>query len=633
MNDRPVPVAGLVRRARAGDPDAWSALVTEFQDVAAALAAGWSGDWAVAEDIAQDAFISAFLHLDDLADPQAFPAWFKQVVHSATTRRLRGERRTTAPSAADGTSATDPQDVVAERDEAQRLHLAVESLPERERAVVALHYLARLPYPNVAELLGISVSAAKKRALSARRRLKEQLPMAIDALSSARPSRDERLRDSVALFIAIRRHDHDRLRALLARRPDLAAATESWSKDEAMQVGLPHAERGTPLVRAVETGDLELVRVVLSAGAPTGQACGCAGAESALWTAVLSGNTGITRLLLAAGADPNAAAFAGATPLIVAAQRGHEAIAELLLTAGADPATRDAGGRTAADWSTGRRAGSADRRPNETLTTGVRAVDLFAPIRRGSTQWWPAAWELGQFALLTQIARALEPAALWQIGFATGPYDEESGQQWRRQFPVDTTLRITPEAPNAAERRARFEASVRAVTDAPGDKIVMVLTSPGHQHDVTVAVAQLVDEPSVLTTIVIEPATRDARDARSHRPEGFDAQVSFDPWRAARQLWPAVDALETTVDAYPSARHEHLADTARQVAQRYRAVDPHLELRDPSCYPEPVLAERAQAMHRYLAQPFALWEHRTGRPGESTSYNELLETVETLLRK
>ena len=89
-----------------------------------------------------------------------------------------------------------------------------------------------------------------------------------------------------------------------SRRPDLATATESWSKDEAMRAGLQHAEHGTPLVRVVETGDLELVRVVLAAGAPTGQACGCAGAESALWTAVLSGDTEITKLLLAAGWAP-----------------------------------------------------------------------------------------------------------------------------------------------------------------------------------------------------------------------------------------------------------------------------------------------------------------------------------------
>ena len=265
--------------------------------------------------------------------------------------------------------------------------------------------------------------------------------------------------------------------------------------------------------------------------------------------------------MLAAGADPNAAAFAGATPLIVAAQRGHDEITELLLAAGADPATRDAGRRTAgglvdpaAGWIC-RPAAEPDVDHGHPRGRSLRADPA------GQHAMVAAAWELGQFALLTEIARAIEPAELWEIGFATGPYDEESGRQWHRQFPVDTTLRITPEAPNADERRAQFEATVLAAIRAAGDKIVMVLTGPGHRHDVTVAVAQLVDEPSVLTTIVIEPATRETRDARSRRPEGFDAQVSFDPWHAARQLWPAVDALETTVAAYPSPRHEHLADS------------------------------------------------------------------------
>jgi len=52
---------------------------------------------------------------------------------------------------------------------------------------------------------------------------------------------------------------------------------------------------------------------------------------------------------------------------------------------------------------------------------------------------------------------------------------------------------------------------------------------------------------------------------------------------------------------------------------------------DPATYAEPRLAAGAQELHRYLAQPFHLWEHVTGRPGESTPYDELLETVEALL--
>ena len=51
--------------------------------------------------------------------------------------------------------------------EAATVRAAVERLPEGERCVVALHHLAGMPYAEVAAFLGITVSAAKKRAWSA----------------------------------------------------------------------------------------------------------------------------------------------------------------------------------------------------------------------------------------------------------------------------------------------------------------------------------------------------------------------------------------------------------------------------------------------------------------------------------
>lgn len=56
-----------------------------------------------------------------------------------------------------------PEDLAVAASEAAQVRAAVERLPEGERCVVALHYLAGLPYAEVAPFLGISVSAAKKR--------------------------------------------------------------------------------------------------------------------------------------------------------------------------------------------------------------------------------------------------------------------------------------------------------------------------------------------------------------------------------------------------------------------------------------------------------------------------------------
>lgn len=629
--DAGLTVADLVTRAQSGDRDAWAALVTEFHDVATGLAVGWSGDRTAADDIAQEAFTTAFEHLGDLVDPQAFPAWFVAVVRSAANRRLRRERVASAlPVAA--APQRDPLDVVVSDDETQRLRDAIEHLPGHERSVVTLHYLAGLPYSRVADVLGISVAAAKKRAFSARQTLKEVLPNSVAMLAAAPPPA-RALSDPVALFRAIRLRDHALTRELLARNPDLVGATEAWSQDDAMAFGLQNAEGAHPLVRAVQTGDLDLVALILDAGAEPGEPCGCVGGETALWMAALVGDPDMVSVLLAADADPNAPAFAGATPLAVAAQRGHHDVVRLLLAAGADAARPDAGGSTPADWSIARRIASRPAPPAASLATGVRALDLLAPIRSGSVQWWPAAWELGQFALLTELVAAIAPDEFWQIGFATGPYDAESGRHWNARFPLATKLHLTAAGRSPANRRTDFETSLLALDRARGEKVVMVLTAPGHHHDVTLAVAALADDPRVLTTIVIEPATNDAAVPQPARPEGFDAQVAFDRSRALRHLWPAIDPLTTSAATYPTDTHRQLAESARALVERYRAVDPTLELLDPDSYQQPDLAARAQRLHRYLAQPFRMWEHVTNLPGESTPYDELIDTIADLLRR
>jgi RNA polymerase sigma-70 factor (ECF subfamily) len=628
-----VPIAELVSRAQAGDRDAWTALVAEFADVATGLAFGWSGDRTAADDIAQDAFVTAFERLGDLVDPQAFPAWFITVVRSAASRQTRRDARAfpTSTSPAAAASDPDPLDHVVADDEAARLRDAVEHLPDHERSVIALHYLAGLPYARVAVLLGIGVSAAKKRAFSGRRRLKELLPSSVATLAAARPS-TRRLPDAIALFLGIREGNRALVRELLVRDPGLVAATERWSQHEAMELGLQNAEHATPLVRAVQTGDAELVRLLLDAGADPDARCGCARAETALWMAALIGDCEIATVLLDAGADDDATAFAGASPLAVAAQRGHHDVARVLVAAGADPSLPDAGGRTAADWATARRT-SARRLPaSDLLATGVRALDLFAPVHRGSVQWWPAAWELGQFALLTEVVAAIAPDEFWQIGFATGPYDAESGRQWIEQYPLATTLRLSPDGRSPAVRRADFENRLLELDRTPGEKVVMVLTAPGHRHDVSLAVARLADDPRVLTTIVIEPATKAVAPPQTRRPEGFDAQVAFDGRRALRRLWPAIDPRTTSTGTYPSDRHRGLAESSRTLLDQYRAVDAQLELLEPHAYPQPEPAARAQRLLRYLAQPFRLWEHTTNLPGESTPYAELIDTIDALLR-
>ncbi len=63
--------AELVERVRSGDREAYGSLVSRYQGHVYGLAYSLVDDWAEAQDIAQDAFVRAYLNLDQLQDPRA----------------------------------------------------------------------------------------------------------------------------------------------------------------------------------------------------------------------------------------------------------------------------------------------------------------------------------------------------------------------------------------------------------------------------------------------------------------------------------------------------------------------------------------------------------------------------------
>src|SRR6476660_4236067 len=82
----------LVANARAGDVDAFTALVERYRHPALRLAYGIAGD--EAEDAVQDAFVKAFRKLDSFRPGSAFRPWlFTIVANEARNRRRSMSRR------------------------------------------------------------------------------------------------------------------------------------------------------------------------------------------------------------------------------------------------------------------------------------------------------------------------------------------------------------------------------------------------------------------------------------------------------------------------------------------------------------------------------------------------------------
>lgn len=127
----------------------------------ALLRAAWllAGDWAAAEDLVQTAFERTWPRWARLGDDQQRRAYLHRVL---TNAYLRGRRRKWTGEVAVGDlpqpAGCDESDTLALR---AGLLTAVRRLPPRQRAVIALRYLADLTEPQTATAMGCSVGTVK----------------------------------------------------------------------------------------------------------------------------------------------------------------------------------------------------------------------------------------------------------------------------------------------------------------------------------------------------------------------------------------------------------------------------------------------------------------------------------------
>lgn len=168
----------LVDRARGGDVDAFGAIVERFQDMALAYAYSILGDFHLAEDAAQDAFIDAYRVLDALREPDAFPGWFRKVVFKHCDRIRRGKRLQTVPleSVVEvESSEPGPAAIVERREMRDAVLQAISSLPDNERTVTTLFYINGYTQKDIAEFLEVPVTTVNNRLRASRTRLKERM--------------------------------------------------------------------------------------------------------------------------------------------------------------------------------------------------------------------------------------------------------------------------------------------------------------------------------------------------------------------------------------------------------------------------------------------------------------------------
>lgn len=213
-------VADIVAAVRNGEREAFNELVRRFQDMALGYACSLLDDYHEAEDAAQEAFVHAYIDLQALRDPAAFPGWFRSLVRTQCTRRQRRNRR---EPQADGAEAAQiaslelgAQEMLEAEERRSQVVEAIRSLPEHEQTTVRLFYMGRQSTREIADFLDVSVGAVKVRLHSARKRLREELmAMVQDELSTQRASRDADFVEQVELHLDAVQKLHEQFGVLL----------------------------------------------------------------------------------------------------------------------------------------------------------------------------------------------------------------------------------------------------------------------------------------------------------------------------------------------------------------------------------------------------------------------------------
>jgi len=135
-------------------------------------------DRAAAEEVTQETFIRAYLHLDSYDRERPFYPWLARIAfRQAQTYRSRcrsGELSlTTELDSPAGTA--DPLEDLIRNEQSRALWQEVYGLPAGERAAVVLFYRQELSVRQVAEALGVASGTIKTFLFRARRHLRRRL--------------------------------------------------------------------------------------------------------------------------------------------------------------------------------------------------------------------------------------------------------------------------------------------------------------------------------------------------------------------------------------------------------------------------------------------------------------------------
>ena len=176
----------LVAATRRGDTQAFEELVLRHKQRVLAVAQRITNNREDAEDVVQESFHKAFIHLGDFQEKSRFSTWLIRIAMNEAfmlLRRRRGFLEVLPESPDDGVAASaafvdqspNPEESCWRRERKDLLTKAINRLGPKIRSTILLRDIEERSAQETARILGTSISAVKARVFQGRRKLRGAL--------------------------------------------------------------------------------------------------------------------------------------------------------------------------------------------------------------------------------------------------------------------------------------------------------------------------------------------------------------------------------------------------------------------------------------------------------------------------
>lgn len=182
----------LITRSRQGDLDAFNQLVLNYQDLVFSVILRMVRNHATAEDITQEAFISAFRNIGRMRGVN-FRAWVLRIARNATYDAIRRTNRRPEDSIDEQIATLGetlpsgeelPEDYALRQDLGRSIDQGLGELQPDQRMAIVMVDVEGLTYDEAADAMEVSIGTVKSRLNRGRRRLREWIVANVEQLPS-----------------------------------------------------------------------------------------------------------------------------------------------------------------------------------------------------------------------------------------------------------------------------------------------------------------------------------------------------------------------------------------------------------------------------------------------------------------